>query len=997
MSRGTSTLAVVLLLGGCGPAVGPDDTGERSSCAEGYLLDGDACVPEACGRGPWGQLELTDDTIFVDAGAQAPGQGTAEESFPTILQGLDAAADHGGGLVVLAAGVYFEVPVFEAQHDGVHLAGRCRDLVVLDGSQEGPEGVGIFVYMGGAQAEISGVTSRGASDYGLFVAGGGVILRGSAIQDTGSFGLIAYRQGALPTTVRLEDSRIERATGVGAWAQDPGTSFTLLRSQVLDTQPDGDLRGGYGVDLRNGAAGVIQESELAGNRAVSLISDGAGTTVELIDSIVRDTTLPTGEPGGHGVQASEGVTLTVQGGVLQDNGAATLVMGGEGTSATLTEVLITAEPWEEGRIEILGVQLSDAATLTLVGGRIEHMSDGAVNDWGPDTRVEARGTVLANNRKHGFYSRGPRAQLRLDGVWIEGTDRDPEGEHGSAVSAWSGTDLVMRHSTVLGSARTGVLVASDGSTPEVSDDSTAEIEGCYLGDTTPVEEEDFAAGLNLQDDAEAILRDSLVVGNASLGVVATGGARLAVRNSSVLDTRPSVGGDGGFGVEIMSGAELDAEGLTVARSVGNGVQLDGAGTAVLLVDSVVRQTQEREGDDGGFGMSVLGGAEVEARGLLVEECVQSGVRVGGFGSALAMSRCEIRDTYASQLGWSGVGLVVHQQGRVSLASSSIQRSHGAALVVDGAGSFASLRGVTVSDGQLSRGIQGTASPGLNVQYGAVVTAEGLDVLGNEGPGLYLINEGSELRCLDCTIEGSHFAGAAVLEGASLELIDSSIRGTVESTDIGGGVGLYAHDDGDAAPSTRLEGTTIEDNQRQGAWLWGEGSHLLIDSTLRAGPGDPHGATARCADAVYAGGGLAAWDGSSGLGFEGGSLEDATGAGLFLDGSTALLEGTAFLNNGYDVIAQGAGCEGLDAGAFGADSADVCPTWTYPTCYEEFVFTLEVTEIDQSHGHGLDPRTVTPPALPAPVDLPLPMIDLPDAPTPPCTPPPLRLHPLQGQR
>ena len=48
---------------------------EPLTCAEGELLDGDLCVPEVCGTGTWGDLETDGYTIYVDASADAGGDG----------------------------------------------------------------------------------------------------------------------------------------------------------------------------------------------------------------------------------------------------------------------------------------------------------------------------------------------------------------------------------------------------------------------------------------------------------------------------------------------------------------------------------------------------------------------------------------------------------------------------------------------------------------------------------------------------------------------------------------------------------------------------------------------------------------------------------------------------------------------------------------------------------------------------------------------------------
>ncbi len=124
--RWLARLLPTLLLacqGGPGPA---------TACPDGQIPDGTTCVPEACGTGTWGNLETADDTVYVDVTANAGGDGSKDAPFASIQDGLDAQGRD--GMVAVAAGTYVENLELTKDHSGIHLAGRCRDLVVVDGS-----------------------------------------------------------------------------------------------------------------------------------------------------------------------------------------------------------------------------------------------------------------------------------------------------------------------------------------------------------------------------------------------------------------------------------------------------------------------------------------------------------------------------------------------------------------------------------------------------------------------------------------------------------------------------------------------------------------------------------------------------------------------------------------------------------------------------------------------------------------------------------------------
>ena len=59
------------------------DTGV--TCADGELLDGAQCVPEACGTGTWGDLEAD---VWVDGDAEEGGDGSQEAPFRTLAEAL---------------------------------------------------------------------------------------------------------------------------------------------------------------------------------------------------------------------------------------------------------------------------------------------------------------------------------------------------------------------------------------------------------------------------------------------------------------------------------------------------------------------------------------------------------------------------------------------------------------------------------------------------------------------------------------------------------------------------------------------------------------------------------------------------------------------------------------------------------------------------------------------------------------------------------------------
>jgi len=209
-------LACIVILAGCDkdkrkkPATDDTapthDTGPapdtESDCDTGYLEDDGECVPAACGTGTWGNLEVDESTVYVDIAAGKGGDGSEAAPFTSIQAGLDAAGDAGGGMVAVAAGSYPETLELDRGHDGVRLAGRCKELVLIDAATGDVNTPGIDVDANSYEVEISSVTVSGSHYVGVAVGSGTMTIRDSAVVESEYYGVVAYQSGMHATTLR---------------------------------------------------------------------------------------------------------------------------------------------------------------------------------------------------------------------------------------------------------------------------------------------------------------------------------------------------------------------------------------------------------------------------------------------------------------------------------------------------------------------------------------------------------------------------------------------------------------------------------------------------------------------------------------------------------------------------------------------------------------------------------------------------------------------------
>ncbi|MDP6935260.1 MAG: hypothetical protein QGG40_20235, partial [Myxococcota bacterium] len=169
------SLILTLLLAACGT-----EEPAALTCAEGELLDGERCVPEACGIGTWGNLQTDEVTVYVDASAEAGGDGSKESPFTIIQEGIDAQDQR--AMVAVAAGTYQENVQITGDHAGVHLAGRCRELVTIDASageelvDEAGSGINVVTTGLADSWAVSGLTTSGAPWSGIHHVQGTLVL-----------------------------------------------------------------------------------------------------------------------------------------------------------------------------------------------------------------------------------------------------------------------------------------------------------------------------------------------------------------------------------------------------------------------------------------------------------------------------------------------------------------------------------------------------------------------------------------------------------------------------------------------------------------------------------------------------------------------------------------------------------------------------------------------------------------------------------------------------
>jgi len=364
LRRGLALVAPLLLLAcdkdkrdkrptddaGPSPDTGPIHD-SAPGCDTGHLVDDGECVPASCGSGPWGNLDVDDSTVYVDATAAEGGDGGEAAPFTSIQAGLDAAGDADGGLVAVAAGTYPETLELGRDHDGVLLAGRCRELVVIDASVGDESTPGIDMDANSSEVEVSGVTVSGSRYVGVRIGRGTMTIRDCTVAESEYAGVQAYQAGIQATALKMEGCEVRGNTYMGVLAFDSGTAVTLRETAIEDTQPTENGELGFGIGIHSGASLDAQACQVRGNTALGVAASVSGTSVTLWETTIEGTRPGENEEYGYGIQVADGASLDAEGCTVGDNTAMGVVAYDSDTTVTLLETAIEdTQPNQSGKL-----------------------------------------------------------------------------------------------------------------------------------------------------------------------------------------------------------------------------------------------------------------------------------------------------------------------------------------------------------------------------------------------------------------------------------------------------------------------------------------------------------------------------------------------------------------------------------------------------------------------------------------------------------------------
>ncbi len=278
-------------------------------------------------------------------------------------------------------------------------------------------------------------------------------------------------------------------------------------------------------------------------------------------------------------------------------------------------------------------------------------------------------------------------------------------------------------------------------------------------------------GVSVSAGGSAVVRECALLGNRDAQALVDGaGAALTLRDSVVRDGVAQTGPSWGRGVMAQGGATVTLERVSLEHNQAVSVLVLGPATTAHLDGCVVRDTAPSAAGDG-LGLALEGAAKVDVtRSAFVGHQGRAiSVKVG----ALTLTQSTLSDTLARPSGATGFGLSVSQGGSADISESAITRNHSLGVSLADPGSRVSLTDSVVSHTQASD----SGEMGLEASEGTTLTLLRSAVVENVSVGLGLFGADTTLTQSLVGRTRANLFNAATglnLEGGQLRAVDSAL-------------------------------------------------------------------------------------------------------------------------------------------------------------------------------------------------------------------------------
>lgn len=236
--------------------------------------------------------------------------------------------------------------------------------------------------------------------------------------------------------------------------------------------------------------------------------------------------------------------------------------------------------------------------------------------------------------------------------------------------------------------------------------------------------------------AELTVTDAVVSNNEYLGTIASDGGRLVLSRVVVRGTRAWAGSDFGQGLFVQEGGIIEASRTVIEDNTFFGASAIGAGSRIVLTDSVIRDTQPQPDGEAGVGVYSVMDARVELTRVEITGSRDAAIAAEA-GGHVVLAESIVRGTRGRVSdGEHGRGLSVYSGGTAEVRKTLFERNQTANVGIESASSSADLVDVVMREGLPSEG-SGTGGRGLEVALGASATVTRALIANNVADGVLL--------------------------------------------------------------------------------------------------------------------------------------------------------------------------------------------------------------------------------------------------------------------
>jgi len=321
------------------------------------------------------------------AGIQITEDGSATLSATAIVATTVSGISSAGHLEAS------DVVIEDAAGAGLAARGTAKvtRLVVEDlrpGEGDGSAFSAALYVDAAGSVEASDVIVRKARGLGVLATGSGskltlrraAITETAAVEDNSGYGVA----GAKGAAILLEDAVIAEAHDIGVHLADAGTTATLQRVAIVDTQPNGPEGRARALNVQDGASLSLVRVLARGGAQVGLDVVGEGARAVVEDSVVAGVQA-TRNGFGHGVAVILGGSLVMNRSVVRDHAGIGLVFAN--ASGSVAGSLVRGNP--------VGVHTQEGVSLIEVPAAPAELTPLSVA-FTTDTRFEENGTKVGS-------------------------------------------------------------------------------------------------------------------------------------------------------------------------------------------------------------------------------------------------------------------------------------------------------------------------------------------------------------------------------------------------------------------------------------------------------------------------------------------------------------------------------------------------------------------------------------------------------------------------